>query len=489
MITKSKTSTNCILDDELFKSLYFIKDNHTLQIKEGVSELIIHVVENFYNHHFDEIVVFKEKHTCPICGSDLNHNGRKKHKWNKQRTILAQMYSCSNPNCNFHEETDIVFIDKYCCYDKKTKEKGKELESIKHLSLQDKADIIKKEYNVNISRTTVYSHEKKLTNEYLDNEEKKIEKLLKKANIDESGIYNYDEEFCGNKKQKSVRLTILDDKTYMIINENIIPAENFDSYFIENFLRFSLKRIDEKTFETPLYPGLVYSLPDLKKDTLITDGLRSYPAIAKKLNFNHHKCIFHLIQTLTKETFKVINRLKSQNKKHKRTIKNNKETINRLKKIDAGKRGPIPHYDTARKKRKEKRDKLENKNKKIRNKIKKNKHIIHKYETYNERCSNIFKAETEFEARRRFRILYNQIRFLPDEFAKFLRNLSKDFDSTIQHIIRPEIPSTNNLIEGYFKITLPSHLKKIYRTEEGLKNRLRYSRIKWIKKMVLKIEL
>ena len=141
------------------------------------------------------------------------------------------------------------------------------------------------------------------------------------------------------------------------------------------------------------------------------------------------------------------------------------------------------------KKRKEKRDKLENKNKKIRNKIKKNKHIIHKYETYNERCSNIFKAETEFEARRRFRILYNQIRFLPDEFAKFLRNLSKDFDSTIQHIIRPEIPSTNNLIEGYFKITLPRHLKKIYRTEEGLKNRLRYSRIKWIKKMVLKIEL
>ena len=72
------------------------------------------------------------------------------------------MYSCSNPNCNFHEETDIVFIDKYCCYDKKTKEKGKELESIKHLSLQDKADIIKKEYNVNISRTTVYSHEKKI---------------------------------------------------------------------------------------------------------------------------------------------------------------------------------------------------------------------------------------------------------------------------------------------------------------------------------------
>ena len=51
----------------------------------------------------------------------------------------------------------------------------------------------------------------------------------------------------------------------MIINENLIHADNFDSYFIENFLRFSLKLIDQKTFETPLYPGLVYSLPDLKR--------------------------------------------------------------------------------------------------------------------------------------------------------------------------------------------------------------------------------
>lgn len=185
------------------------------------------------------------------------------------------MYSCSNHDCNFHEETDIVFIEKYCCYDKKTKAKGKELERIKHLSYQDKADIIKNEYGVNINRTTVYSHEKKLTNEYLDNEEKKIEKLLEEANIEESGIYHYDEEFCGNKKLKTVRLTILDDKTYMIINENEIPEDYFDSYFIENFLRFSFKRINQTTFETPLYPGLIYSLPDLKKDTLITDGYRS----------------------------------------------------------------------------------------------------------------------------------------------------------------------------------------------------------------------
>ena len=60
-------------------------------------------------------------------------------------------------------------------------------------------------------------------------------------------------------------------------------------------------------------------------------------------------------------------------------------------------------------------------------------------------------------------MLYNEMDFLPDVVAKFIKNLSKDFDSTIQHIIRPEIPNTNNLLEGYFKITLPRHLKKIFR--------------------------
>ena len=86
-------------------------------------------------------------------------------------------------------------------------------------------------------------------------------------------------------------------KLIMIINENTIPEELFDSYFVENFLRFSLKRIDESTFQTPLYPGLIYSLPDLKKDTLVTDGERSYPEIAKNLilNSNYVHFILYII--------------------------------------------------------------------------------------------------------------------------------------------------------------------------------------------------
>ena len=191
---------------------------------------------------------------------------------------------------------------------------------------------------------------------------------------------------------------------------------------------------------------------------------------------------------LFKDTFKIINRCISKNKQHKKTIKKNSQTIERLKKIDKGKKGRIPDYDKPRKRRKQRRDKLEAKNKKLRDKIKKNNATIIEYKTYNERVSNIFKADSEYEARRRFTMLYNEMDFLPDVVAKFIKNLSKDFDSTIQHIIRAEIPNTNNLLEGYFKITLPRHLKKIFRTDKGLENRLRFSRIKWIERLVLKIE-
>lgn len=481
--TNHSTNSNCAV--ELYKPLYFISDKGVLYLQEGVSQSMIYALEEYYDDKFEEIVIYADMDVCPECGSKINRNGRTEHQWNKDRPLLAQKYSCSDKNCNFFYETDIVFIEKNCCYDKSIRQRGNDLESITHLSYQDKVDIVKKDCNAEINRKTMYAIESKSAEEFLSKTEKELEELLK--DIPESGIYHYDEEFCGNKNNKTVRLTILDDKTYKIINENIVSQKIFDYYFVENFIRFSLKDIKPSTFETPLYPGLIYSLPDLKKDTLITDGHKSYPKITIKICINHQKCIFHRVQRLTKDTFKTINRLESQNKKYNKDIKNYNQKINRLKKIDKGKKGPIPSWDTERKKRKNKRDKLEEKKDKLKKKIRKNKKIIKEYTELNKRVSNIFKSNSVGEAKRRFNGLYNQIKFLPEPFANFMKNLKKDFDSTIQHIIHPEIPNTNNLLEGYYKITLPRHLKKIYRTEQGLKNRIRHSRIKWTKKMVLKM--
>jgi len=88
-------------------------------------------------------------------------------------------------------------------------------------------------------------------------------------------------------------------------------------------------------------------------------------------------------------------------------------------------------------------------------------------------------------AERRFKTLYNKIEHLPTEIQPFIRNLSKDLERTLNHIIHDKIPNTNNKLEGYYKITLPRHLKKIYRTEKGINIKLRLSRIRWIKRNVI----
>ena len=107
------------------------------------------------------------------------------------------------------------------------------------------------------------------------------------------------------------------------------------------------------------------------------------------------------------------------------------------------------------------------------------------FEYYNTKISEIFDYNTVKDAEREFNRLYNQLDFLPEEVAKFVKNLKKDFDKTINHIRRKDIPKTNNLLEGFFKITFPKKYKRRFRTEKGVKNYLRHMRIRWYERNVL----
>ena len=87
-----------------------------------------------------------------------------------------------------------------------------------------------------------------------------IEKLLKEKNIGLSGVYNYDEEFLGNKNQKFARLSLIDANTGVIINDQKIPKELFDSYFMEIFIKYSLKDLsiyNDPTRPNPRHPLLL----------------------------------------------------------------------------------------------------------------------------------------------------------------------------------------------------------------------------------------
>ena len=179
-----------------------------------------------------------------------------------------------------------------------------------------------------------------------------------------------------------------------------------------------------------------------------------------------------------------------ENNKQTRTstnkLKETEEKIQQLEKLSKGQKpGPIPLKDKKRRKNKEKLKKKKQEKKKLKKEIKEIKKKLGEYEYYNNKISEIFTYDTVEKAKKEFNRIYNQLDFLPEEIAKFIKNLKKDFDKTINHIKRKDIPKTNNLLEGFFKITFPKKYKRRFRTEQGVKNYLRHMRIRWYERNVL----
>ena len=156
-----------------------------------------------------------------------------------------------------------------------------------------------------------YTQQKKsITPLNIIEKEKTLIKKIKKLNITQSGHYNYDEEFIKISNEIYVRLTLIDAHTRMIINDELIPKNQFDKEYIEKFLR--------------------QSTDGIKLKTIITDGYSAYKEIIKKLGAKHQLCTFHLMHNLMTDLNPILHRknnkiesLTEQNVKKKETKQRN----------------------------------------------------------------------------------------------------------------------------------------------------------------------
>ena len=135
--------------------------------------------------------------------------------------------------------------------------------------------------------------------------------------------------------------------------------------------------------------------------------------------------------------------------------------------------------------KKDKIKKLENENKKLRKERKNKKKDLNELLATNERIENIYNAKDTKASTKRFNTLNNRRKFLDKNSCGFLENLDKKFDRTITFYEDPLIPRTNNGIERYFGITLPSYIKRKYRTIDGLTRWLKLQKIRWVRRNVL----
>ena len=203
------------------------------------------------------------------------------------------------------------YIDKYCNYTKEIKEKAVKYSLIQYSSYQNKAEYINLHYRTKISRQTIYNANNTLIDQILHQKEQKLSEKIKKLNIKSSGIYCYDEEFIKINKSIYVRMTIIDYKTKIIINDQIIPKNQFQQKTIQKFLKESLK--------------------GLKINTIITDGYKVYEDIIKDLGAKHQKCVFHIMQNLMNPLQKMINKYTKKIKHLENSIKQKNKQNKRIK--------------------------------------------------------------------------------------------------------------------------------------------------------------
>ena len=82
--------------------------------------------------------------------------------------------------------------------------------------------------------------------------------------------------------------------------------------------------------------------------------------------------------------------------------------------------------DKKRRKNKEKLKKKKQEKTQLKKDIKKINKQLDEFEYYNNKISEIFNYDTVQKAEIEFNRLYNQLDFLPEEIAKFIKNLKKD---------------------------------------------------------------
>jgi len=432
-------------------------------LKPNMSPLIIPLMMQMME---DDVIFCYERYDkiCPFCGGDLSANGHFGVSVNKCIDVEKQQYLCKD--CNASLVVQPEHIDKCCCYMKETALQGLNIGLIDYISLEKMSEIIELIYGHAPARQTILNHIDNNSEEFFEKEEKKIQEELEKAGIEPSGVYHYDEQYLFVSTELYLRLSILDNKTKMIIAEELVSSKEFNKKFVKKFI--------------------TSNLDDLPLKGIVTDGVNYYQEIIDELGVPHQLCNFHKMQNLMSLVYKILNRKKLKIEKLKEKIEKNKENINKTR-IKQGqvKKGRIQKTDKERQKTHQKIKNLEKSTRQSKNKIKELKKEIKEIKQNIDKIKLILNSKTVKTAKKRFKKLKDEIDELPEQIAVFIKRLSKTFERTINHIKNKFLPNTNNLLECYIGITLPKYLKRKYRTLEGLKKRLRSSRIRWIKRNVL----
>ena len=465
MKLKNKKPTEIYCVEDLFK-YYLFGQGNLLYVCNTISPNIVDLFSEIMDTELF-VIYFDYREYDPEFAQTHVKNGLVEYKLNKKYIIYKQTYKYQSKNKEKFITTMLPeYIDKYCNYTREIKEQGLMCTKITYSSYGSKTEIVNEQFNLNISRQSIYLHEKELSPQYIYNKEQEILKEIKKLNIKPSGYYSYDEEFIKINKKIYVRLALIDVHTKMIINDELIPKNQFNKEYIEKFLKESTDGI--------------------KLKTIITDGYRSYPEIIERLGAKHQLCTFHIMQNLMVKLNPYINTKRRLIDSLTKSNEKKEAKIKELKSKITLKRGRPKNSDKKLKNNITKRKKLKSEIDENKEKIRKYKAKIKEHLEYKETIKKIFRAKTFKTAMKYYHQLYDKLEELPSIIKDFIKTLSKKINKALEYTKDKKIPKTNNIVELLFKVTFPGKIKRIYRTYAGAITQIKLDDLKWIERNVLK---
>ena len=206
--------------------------------------------------------------------------------------------------------------------------------------------------------------------------------------------------------------------------------------------------------------------------------------ILDELGLNQQRCIFHSMQNLMAKVNPIHNRLKRRIKTINKELPKKEEKLERLRKKYEGCVGRPKNEDTQRKNDIKRMEKLTSEISQLKAEKRKHKKYIKENNKYVRKISRILRSNSFEKAMNDFEEIWDIKDELSKEIRSHLISLKKYLPEALLHTRFKDVPRTNNLIESFYKATLPRKIKYIYMTYEGIMNRIILADLRWIQKHI-----
>ena len=309
--------------------------------------------------------------------------------------------------CRLNYQTEFPDLyEKYCTFSIKFKKIVRKNIRYNYMSLRQIKRLIKPSMGVNISHESIRKFLKTTDSLYYRDDSYKP-----------SGYYGFDSQWVKINKKWYYRLALFDLINNKPLAEAIEEKEIYKT--IKNFINKTISPKD--------------------RIAIVTDEGHHYEKIMEELKFDHQLCTFHL----EKHLWKLVN-----------------EQSNKIaKKYRAKLKKENPNFSTT------KLNKMRDKKKK----------------EFKEEMGEFIQLFMAFKEQQTWTKAQNYIKMLKRELINFpnflqeyiMKNFMPNYKKYIKFLtkeFKQKLDCTNNKLENYFGNTLSKHVKKIFRTKEGLFN-------------------